>query len=108
MSNNATSTCTAIAGLYSDSALVAPVARNSTGIYFQAGQCGSTIADDLDNDDNIVFATEVGASPVPIDGIVTNFGAFSIRFSCKYSRILDGIKYEPVGLTVGSSDVTET
>ena len=97
-----------MSGLYSDSALVAPVVRNSTGIFFQAGQCGSTIADDLDNEDNIVFATEVGASPVPIDGIVTNFGLSPISFACKYSRILDTIKYEPVGLSVISSNNTET
>ena len=97
-----------MSGLYSDSALVVPVASNSTGIYFQAGQCGSTIADDVDNDDNIVFATEVGATAVAVEGIVTSVSLSPIQFSCKYSRILDTIKYEPVGLSVVSTNITET
>ena len=93
---------------FSDDILAAPVSSSAESLYFQAGYCGSEMADDTENPDNIVFSTQVGATPKEYDSIVATVGLAPIQFSCKYSRILDTISYEPVGLTVVHTDLTET
>ena len=93
---------------YNDTDLTGEVSISDGAIYFQAGKCGAEMADDVDNNDNIIFSTQIGATAKTdeILGIVATNSISPVEFSCKYSRTLDNISYAPVGLTV--MNITET
>ena len=116
-STSALPTCTACLAtscgadvFYNDSGLTGQVSDTDGAIYFQAGQCSSEMVNDVDNSENFIFTTQIGSSTRKDDslGIIATNSISPIQFACRYSRNLDPIGYTPVGMTLISSNGTET
>ena len=92
---------------YPNDQLVGPVAQDATKIYFKAGECGSEASSVSDDTEYVSFNAGIGVS---VNGSISdgiNFGnAFVSPFECRYSKLINAVSFESVGV-IADNDIVE-